>query len=170
MAEEVRRAPEELDAGLALPLLGEGDDALEVGHAPGRGLARGCDVPVVEAVEPDAELREELEGGVELVPGGVHRILRGVPGIEVGGRPEGVGALVGEAVPVGDGEAEVVPHRLPADDSVGIVELEREGVVRARAFEPDLLHPGENLLPSDEKAVTHVSLRYLLDLLLATST
>jgi len=44
----------------------------------GEGPALGRDVPIVEAVERDAELGEELEGRIELRAGGDHRIEAGV--------------------------------------------------------------------------------------------
>ena len=61
VAEEVGRAPEQLDAGPRLLVLEDLDDLVEVGVALLERLALGGDVAVVEGVERGAELLEELE-------------------------------------------------------------------------------------------------------------
>ena len=96
----------------------------------------------------DAELREELEGGVELLGRGFERIAPdGVPRpIERAG-PKDVRARPGERVPQADGDPEVVLHALAQHHPVGVVDLEGQRVRGVQAFEPDRpRHVGEERL------------------------
>ena len=67
IAEQVGRAPEQLDAGPLLLLLDDLDDGVEVLVGLGQRLALGGDVAVVEAEERGAELLHELEGHADPV-------------------------------------------------------------------------------------------------------
>ena len=58
-------------------------------------------------------------------------------------RPERVAARAAERVPVGDGEAEVVLHRLAFDDFVLVVVVKGEHVLALRALEANLLDIGK---------------------------
>src|SRR6266508_3447220 len=73
-AEQVRRAPQELDARPLHVAGGVVDHRLEVRARLRERRALRGDVAIVEAVERHAELRDELEGGVELGPRGRHRV------------------------------------------------------------------------------------------------
>src|SRR5690606_38465123 len=99
-------------------------------------------VDVVEAPVRHAQLGEELERGVDLGLGGGHRVAL-LPREAAGARAERVGAGVAEGVPVADREAQVVAHGLAADHLVGIVDLERQRVVRFRTFVGDRADAGE---------------------------
>ena len=99
------------------------------------GLAFGGDVAVVPAVERCAELGDELKGRAQGVFGALHGIGGAVP------RPvvhrswaEGIDTPALEAVPKGHGEAQVFGHGLAADQRLGVVVLEGEGIFRIRAF------------------------------------
>ena len=131
--EGVGGAPHQLDVGVGHLLAGVVDHLVEVPARLGEGVAGGCDVDVVERVEPDAELGDELERGVHLHPGGVHRIeigrVVGVPRSVERAGAEDVETIPGERVPVADGEAEVLGHRAVADHAVGLVPAEGQRVV-----------------------------------------
>ena len=128
VAEQVGRAPQELDAGAGLVLAGVVDHGVEDGRRLGPGLAFGCDVAVVEAVERHAQLGEELECGVQLGPTGRQRVVRVEPGAVKRARAEHVLARGRERMPHGDGKSEVVFHPLAEDDSVRLIDLVGEGI------------------------------------------
>ena len=137
VAEQRRRAPQQLDARAFLLLLEDGRDGVQVAVGFREGLAFRGHVAVVEGVERRAELLEELEGDA----GALLRVLdrRGavVPGPEHGAGAERVRARAAEGVPVGHREAQVVAHRLAVDDLIGVVVLERERVPGRRTFVGD---------------------------------
>ena len=78
MAEEIRGAPQELRAGPGHVGLDLDEDHVEVRPRFGERPALRRDVAIVEAKERDAELRDELEGGIELGGRGRHRVETGV--------------------------------------------------------------------------------------------
>ena len=143
VGEQVGGAPEQLHAGGLLEVLGVGDDAVEVAVGLSEGLALGGDVTVVEAVERRADFLEKLKRGIE--PGLRDRDRVGTlfPRADDGAGAEGVGAHAAERVPVRDGEAQVRGLRLPVDDLVGIVVVERERVGGFGAFVGDGLELGK---------------------------
>ncbi len=134
----LRGAPQQLRVRLGHLRFGVVDHRVEVGAALGEGGALGRDVAVVEAVEGNAELGEELEGGVHLHVGGDHGVERRVePRAVEGASAEDVGADPRKTVPVADGHAELLFHGLAHDDAVLVVPAEREGVVGFRTFVRD---------------------------------
>ena len=128
IGEEVGGAPEQLDAGPCLFVLEDLDDLIEVGVALLEVVAFGGDVAIVERVEGSAELLEQLEGDLGSALGVGDRVGAVVPGPQGGADSERVGENVTERMPVDDGEAEVLLHRLAVDDLVGIVMLEFQRV------------------------------------------
>src|SRR5690606_41023197 len=74
-----------------------------------------------------------------------------LPREAAGARAERVCAGVAEGVPVADREAEVVAHGLAADRLVGVVDLERQRVVRFRTFVGDRADAGEVFGGADER-------------------
>ena len=101
-------------------------------------LAFGRDVAVVEAVERDAELLHELEGDADALLGHLDRVGAVFPRPHGAAGAERIAAHAAERVPVGDGEAQVLLHRLAFDHLVGVVMPEGERVLRVRAFVADL--------------------------------
>ena len=134
MREEVGRAPEQADAGLSPSSLANTSPiAADVAVRFGERLALGRDVAVVEGEERHVEQAEQLERGVGLVPRRLHRVAA----MRIQGRMEGlaaerIAARPGEAVPVADGEAEVLLHALAEHDAVLVVEAEAERLGGAR--------------------------------------
>ena len=150
MAEEIGGAPQELDPG-RLHLLGE--DVGHLGEVMAEFLearALGHDVLVVEGEERKAEGREHLERRVRLGARALHRLA--VPGPLEGRRAEHVRAHPGEVVPVADGGAQMLGHRLAHDDPRRIVMAKGEGIV---ALWPLVAHWGDVA----EKPLGHVSSR-----------
>ena len=137
MAEQVGRAPQELDPGLLLQLSREGGHLLQVGHGFGRGLALGGQVAVVEAVEPHPQLGEELEGGPSLGLGPLQGRSGLVPGPLKDVLAKGVQPGVTEGVPVGHREPKVLGHALGPHHPPGVVILEGQGVGGAGSLKGD---------------------------------
>ena len=137
VAEQVRRAPQELHPRALLVGSGLVHERQEVGARLGECRAVRSDVTVVEAVVGDPELREELEGGGEALPRGGHRVGSGEPWPVECTDPEHVLAVVREAVPEADADPEVVLHALPEDEAVRLVHLERKRVGRTESPERD---------------------------------
>ncbi len=82
------------------------------------------DVPIVERVERNAELLEELEGHFHTELGVADRVGAVIPRPECRTNAERVGEGVAEGMPVHHREPEVLLHRLPVDDLVGIIMFE----------------------------------------------
>jgi hypothetical protein len=85
VGEQVGRAPQEPHAGVVLAALEEFGDLVEVAVALGERPAFGCGVAVVEALELQSELGAELEARGGALAGGLHGIVRLVPGQLAGG-------------------------------------------------------------------------------------
>jgi len=136
--EEVGRAPEQPDAAALHRGLDVFEDRIEVRAALAKAGALGRDVSIVEAEEGSAQLLEELEGHLQLAAGLGHGIA--AP------RSEDIVAGPAEAVPVTDGEAQMVLHPPAQHDAVRIVEAEGERVLRLRALVADTLHAFEERL------------------------
>jgi hypothetical protein len=93
-----------------------------------------CDVAVVEGEEGHAEQAERLEGDLCLLARLLHRVAAGgVPAALERFAAERIEPGPDEAVPVADGEAQLVAHRATEDDTVGLVEAVAERLVRGRA-------------------------------------
>ena len=131
MAEQVGGTPQKLHARVLHLLCSLVDHPLE---EPGRLSSigsRGSDVHVVEAEERCTQLLEELERSRHLALGVVHRIVLGVqPGTVQSAGPEDVETVPVEAVPVTDGEPQMLGHRAVTDDAVGVVPTEGERIIR----------------------------------------
>ena len=126
------------DAGLFL-LPGKDLDDLAEGALVGGEIAKvGAHVGVVEAVERRAQGREQLKGDAGFQLGLFDRLLR-IPGPVEGTPAERVEPFPGEAVPIGDGEAELVLHPLAQNDLVRVVVAERQRVGAVGALEGDLV-------------------------------
>jgi hypothetical protein len=96
--------------------------------------AFGAHVGVMEAEERHAENAEHLEGHVGLEPR-ASSIVSPNQGRSKVWPAEGVAPRPGEAVPVGDGEAQVILQPLAHHHLVGIVVAEGEFVAAVGAFE-----------------------------------
>jgi hypothetical protein len=135
VAEEIRRPPQELDAGRE-HLLGEAVGHLrEIAAEFGEARAFRDHVLVVEGEEREAEGREHLEGDVGLEPRALHVLV--VPGAREGRGAEHVRTHPAEIVPVADGRAEVLGHRLAHDDPARVVMPEGQGIVALRTLVSD---------------------------------
>ena len=134
VAEQVGRAPEQLDAAFLHGAAHVFADGQQVLLRLGERLAFGGHIAVVEAVVGHGELLEELEGCRQFRPSGRHRIARAVgPGAIPGADAEDIRALRVERVPVADGEAQVLGHGLAQHGRIGIVVAERQRIGGVRA-------------------------------------
>lgn len=155
MREQIGGAPQQLDAGVGLALLGNAHHVLEVVFVLADVVRIRRQVDVVKAVIRHAELGEEFERGIGLGFGTRQRGVAYVPRIRTRARAERIGAIAAEAVPVGHRKAQVFGHGLAGDLLVGVVHLECERVVRIAAFEADLADAGEVFFRADENGVAH---------------
>src|ERR1700758_4973273 len=121
MAEQVRRAPQQLDAALFDPLLEIFGDLAEISREIAETSAFRDDVSVVEGEEGDAKQGEHLEGYVSLLARRGHRL--GEPWTIEGRHAEHVGAGPREIVPV--------THRWPQMLGDGLAHHDAGGVVVA---------------------------------------
>ena len=128
VAEHVARAPEQLHSCVALELCREIHDRVQPLVRLSQAVRLRRDVAVVEAVEAHAELGEELECGAHGVFRRGHFVLASV-GPQHGRRAEGVCARALEGVPERDREPQMLSHLPAAHDLLGIVVLERQGVL-----------------------------------------
>ena len=138
MREQVRRPPQQSDAGPFLVAGGIVGQGIEV-RAEGRErVALGRDVAIVEAVVGRAELREELERDGHLLAGRVHLVTRVADPRPVE-RPdtEHVHPGPGERVPEADAGPEVVLHPRAEDEAVGFIDLVGERIRRPESLESD---------------------------------
>ena len=138
MREQAGRAPEQLHAGALLLFLEDLDDGIEVAVGLPQVLAFRRDVAVVEGIEGGTELFEEFEGDPHARLSHLDGVGAVLPRANGGADAEHVTKLAANSVPVGDGEAEMVLHRLPGDKFLGVVVLEGERVLGARPFVLDL--------------------------------
>ena len=143
MRKEAGGAPKELFPGGLLETEEVIRDFLQGGVGLREVAEFGGDVAVVPAVVIDAHLIEELEEHVGALQGVGNGVGLVVPWHQGGRAAEGIGKAVAHDVPVGGREARVLLHRFPADDLIGIVLLEREGILGLGAFELDLGDIGE---------------------------
>ena len=101
------------------------------------------DVAVVPAIVIDAGLIEELEEDVSALEGVGNGVGLVVPRHQSCRATEGIGETVAHHVPVSGGEAAMLLHRFPGDDLIGIVLLERKGILGLGAFELDFRDIGK---------------------------
>ncbi|MNV54628.1 hypothetical protein D3C71_1468320 [compost metagenome] len=154
MREQVGRAPQQLHAGCILARLGQAHHVLQVLFVLPDILGVRRQVDIVETPVRHAQLGEELECRVHLRLGGRHR-RAGLPGEMTGTRTERIVPGIAEGVPVTDCKAQMFLHGPAADDLVRVVDLERERVVRAPAFEGNAADAGEVFLGADERLRAH---------------
>jgi hypothetical protein len=148
VAEQVCRAPQETHTGSFLVARRLVDERVEVVAKRGERIAFGGHVTVVEAVVGDADLLEELEGGGHLDAGRLHAVV-GVdePRAIERAEAEHVNTTPRKRVPEAHARAKVIDHALAHDHALGLVDLERQGIGRVEAAEPDWLrHPIEELV------------------------
>ena len=136
MAEKVRRPPKKAGARRFHLVAEVIDDLLEVAAAFGKCRAFGAHVGVVEAEERHAKDREHLERHVGLELRQSHAVAEPRP---VEGLPaERVAAGPGKAVPVGDGETQMILHPLAQHHLVRIVVAKGEVAGTLRPLVEDL--------------------------------
>jgi hypothetical protein len=128
VAEQVSRAPQELDPGALLFFLQNLRDCVEVLVAFGQGLAFGRNVTVVEAVEGGAQLLDELERNTRAILGIFDGVLRAFPRPLHGPRAERITSGAAERMPVGNAEAEVILHRFAFHLFVFVIVVESEQI------------------------------------------
>ena len=143
VAEQVGRAPQQLDAGPLLLFFEHLDDRVEIAVGLGEVRAFRGDVAIVERVERVAELLHELERHAGAVLGVLDRVGAVFPGPHGAAGAERIGARAAERVPVDDAEPQVVLHRLAADLFVGVVVAKRQRVLALGTFETDALDFGK---------------------------
>ena len=144
MGEELGGAPEELHAGLLLLGLEELGDGVEPLVRLLEGRAVRGDVAVVEGVVRRAELLANLEEDGDAGLGEIEAGEAGFPRADGGAAAEHVRALTTHGVPIDDGEAEVLGHRLALEDGLGVVVFEGERVLGLRTFVGDFGDVGES--------------------------
>ena len=137
IAEQVGRAPEQLDAGPLLLLLEHLHHRIEVAIRLGEVRALGSHVAIVEGIERRPELLDELERDAGPLLGVFDGVRAVVPRPHRRARPERIGAHAAERVPIDDAEPQVVLHRLAGHLFVLVVVAEGERVLAFRAFERD---------------------------------
>jgi hypothetical protein len=130
--EEIRRAPEQLHAGLGLLALEVVDSRAQVIRALGERRAFGPHVGVVEAVVGHAERRKQLECHVGLLFRGGHRVAEPRPLERLAA--ERIAAGPDERVPVAYGEAQMLLEALAEHDAIRVVPAKRERVRAVRPF------------------------------------
>ena len=132
MAEQIGRAPQQLDAGRQHPLLEIFGHLLEIAREIGERRALGDDVAVMEGEKGDAEQRKHLEGDVGLLAGRGHRV--GEPRALESRDAEHVGAGPGEIVPVADRRPQMLGDGLAHDDPRRVIMAIGERILAGRAF------------------------------------
>ena len=152
--EQVRRAPQEADAGLGHARLDHVHDRVEDPAGLPAVMPLRRDVAIVDAEIGDPELRQELERGVDLHLGRDERVEpRREPRSVERADAEDVRARPRERVPKARADPEVVLHALAEHRPVGLVDAERQRVRRVRAAERD---PPRN---AREEGLAHAVLR-----------
>ena len=101
------------------------------------------DIAVVKGIKRSSELLEELESDFGSTLGIPNRVGAVVPRPQSGADSERVREHITERMPVNDREAEVLLHRFPIDDLIGVVMLEIQRVARLGATILDLGDVGE---------------------------
>ena len=138
MGKQAGRAPQQPHTRALLFLPEHLDDGIQVLVGFAEVPALGCHVTVVERVEGRAEFLEELERDADARLRHFQRVGAVFPGPHGCARAEHIGQLAPDGVPVGDGKAQVVFHRLAFDQLLGIVMLESQRVFRGWPFELNL--------------------------------
>src|SRR5690606_18163073 len=121
MREEVCGAPEQPHTGRFLALGRLLDHRPQPLLAVRDAGALRREITIMEAIERHAELREELERGVEAILGALELVASLVPWIDARPRPERIGSRAVERMPVADGEAQMLAHRPAAHDPILVI-------------------------------------------------
>ena len=161
VGEQVGGPPEQADAGPLLVAGGIVRQRVEVRTERREARAFRGDVPIVEAVVRDAELREELERDGHLRPRRRHLVALAVePGPVHRARPEHVDTRPGERMPEAHARPQVVLHPRAEHEPIRLVHLERERIGRVEATEGDrpshvrkeVIHHARSLLPQHTRS------------------
>ncbi len=82
----------------------------------------------MEAIVVDPDLLQELEENIDAALGILGGIRAVIPRHERGAGAEGISEGIAHAMPVGRGEAEMIPHRFALDEFTGVIALEGQAV------------------------------------------
>jgi len=140
MAEQVGRAPQQLDSGFLHGRRRPVDETREVGIAFGQRRSLRRQVTVVEAEEGRTQLAQEFESSRELALGQNKRIALPHPRPVERRGAEHVLTVGAEAVPVGNGEPQVILHPLAQHPTLRVVPTEGQRIGRLRSLVGDLAH------------------------------
>ena len=143
VCKQIGGAPEELDSRALLLFLEDLHDRIEIFVRFRETCAFRRDIAIVKRVKGSAEFLDELEGDARPIAGVLHRVRAIIPRADGRARTERIAENVPERVPVGDGEAKVIGHRLSLDDFLGVVMFEGERVFGFRTLVGDLLYVGK---------------------------
>ena len=126
-------------------ILEDFDHLVEIAVAFLKILAFGSDVAIVERVKRCTELVKELEGDLDFALGVGDGVRSVVPWAQSGADSERVGEHVAEGMPVHHRKTQVLLHRFPVDDFVGVIVLEFQRVPRLGPTKLDFGHIREKL-------------------------
>ena len=143
VGKEIRRAPEQLDAGRFLQRLRVRNDLVEVAIRFGQRAAFWGDITIVKRIEWRFDLLEKFKRRIHPRLRHGNGVLALFPRPHDRARAERIGADAAERMPVGDREPHLVFHRPAVDHFGGIIMFERERVGAARAFVGNRLEFGE---------------------------
>ena len=93
----------------------------------------GTHIRIMPAEKRHVQQIEHLKGHIRLHLGAAHIIL-GMPGANEGLAAKRIAALPGEAVPIGNGKAQMILHPFAHDHFIGVVVAEGHGVGAVRTF------------------------------------
>ncbi len=143
IAEQVGRAPEQLDAGPLLLFLHHLHHGVQVLVGLRQVLPFRGHVAIMKGVVRRTEFVDELERGPNATDRVGQRIAAVVPRPNHGRGAERIGARPAERVPIDDAKAEVLLHRLAFHDFVLVVPTEGKRVLRVRTFVTNLRNLGK---------------------------
>src|ERR1035437_1577253 len=136
---QIRRAPEQFDAGAFLFFFQNFRDGVEILVGFRKSFAFGRNIAVMPAIIWRTEFFDEFKRDVRAplrIADGVRAV---VPRTLHRSGTKRVATRATERVPVDHRETQMFAHRLARDDFVGIVVLESERVFRVRAFVIDFV-------------------------------
>ena len=140
IGKQIRRAPEQFDAGAFLLLFEDRHDRVEIAVGLGQIVPFRRDVAVVEGEIGRAQLLDELNRH----PRALLRVGDGigavVPRAQHRAHAERIPAGAAERVPIDHRKAQVIAHRLALDHFVRVVMLESQRILRFRAFVADVFN------------------------------
>ncbi len=134
MDEELRGAPQQLDARALLLLLEEGDDLIQVFIRLPQRLPVRSHVAIVKGVERHPEFFRDFKKDRHARLGQIQPTQTRLPRANRGRTAKHIRALATHGMPVNDREAQMITHCLVLDDFVGMVVLKSEWILRFRTF------------------------------------